>query len=203
MQDRGEESFQLGNETMKTSMTLFVFFLFTIGRALPILYQEPIRCAAPQHIPKCLYSTQTKYFGTCAIYAKGGCYPYCANLIAPLRYSRHRSCHMVQPNLRSLLELAWKCSSICRSVRQEISKYRRGGNSDVRALIYLGVNQFGSTTAKSFVYHKTSTKSSGKIGKRFNGRVVYKKIDRCICDICWYAQAKCHSCCRPARAIYL
>ena len=178
-------------------MTLLVFCVITNGRALPVLYQEPFRCAAPQRLPKCLYSTTTKYFGTCAIYTKGGCLPYCANLIAPLRYSEHQSCREVSPNVRTLLELARKCSSICRSVREKISKYRRGRNSDVMALIYLGVNQFESTTAKCFVYHKTSIRFPRKICH------TCKSVNRCICDTCWYANARCPECCGSARSITL
>ena len=188
---------------MKASTLFLLCVLCTITNAQPTLYREPLGCAAPQRLPKCLFSTPTKYFGTCAIYERGSCSTYCVRLMAPHVRSQTRSCYEGKPRARTLLELFQKCYSSCRSVKGAISNYRRQGKSDVRALIYLAADHLESISAKSLVYQKTSTPLRTRICRRINGLTVCKQLNRCICSACWKAKAKCPGCCRYAGYLYV
>ncbi len=151
---------------MKTSFRGFLLcVIFTIGSAQPGLYREPFGCAALQR----QQSTLAHAHSTAAV----ACILYCIKFIGPHLKKQPKPCYEVKPRTKTQERLVRKCNSSNRSVELEISNYRSRRKSNNRALIYLGVNESGSITAKSVVYLKTSN---------------HPETNTCL------RRAKCHSC---------
>ncbi len=132
------------------------------------LSSVPDACSVPKSPPTCLYSTATPYFISCGIYNGGDCPRFCYALQAQYwaRQSFRPRCFRFTPSFIAVKRIHAICMYRCAYAKRRILHYpldwikkigasgRRLGwkASNIKALIYLGVNRRGFVTSRFLVY---------------------------------------------------
>ena len=195
----------------------------------------PYSCTVPQSPPRCMHSKPTSYFQSCGIYNGGDCPRFCHALQAQYwaRQSFRRRCFNYTPSLAALKHIYAWCVYRCGFARTRILRYRAAGpqkiypksrfgttgkkspvrssrftwkKSNIKALIYLGVDAHGLVTSRFLVY-TTNTPIRcfrNKDGTETCSQTTPKKgPNRCICSSCWRHRANCPKCCKYAGHIWV
>ncbi len=200
---------------------LLLISLLLVVNAQKGLFNVPDACSVPKSPPTCLYSTATPYFKSCGIYNGGNCPRFCFALQAQYwaRQSSHRRCFRFPPSLIVLKRIYAFCMYRCAYAQRRIRHYRSDGirkigasakrfgwkTSNIKALIYLGVNRRRFVTSRVLVYTSNPTIHCSKKenGTYYCAEAQAFGFNGCSCSTCSRYRASCPRCCRSAGHIWI